>query len=414
MMRRARHMAAAILAFASGTVRRWLRRVRRLPPRIWFGPAPLHATRHTADATRMAGFPTRSVVTSTKTSKYALVTSHDFDRVVGEPEVAWNDRHWVALADLLRHGDVWIAYYDSHFFPAQQRRWNEVVLRLLRLAGIRLVVITHGSDIVQRCPQQTRFDWVERMQRDYPSWDFGEQTVVSRERLRLFSKYADLTIAPYHALRRMMPRCDLVFTPFSMSLRELAEAPPAANEVPVILHAPNHRHVKGTAELIAAVDELHARGIACQLRLIEGVPRSEALKMYGAADIIADQFIIGAFGVFAIEAMALGRPVLTYLDEEMLGDPVFNYPLVNAHPENLTGVLEVLVQSPELRERLGRLGREAVARYLSPAALAEVWKRIIAHVWEGTPLRLEETAHFSQDRKPRAFTENPQDDQFWP
>lgn len=413
MMRRGWHIAAAILAFGSGAVRRWWRRLRGLPPRLWFGLSPLHATRHTTAATKLAGYPTRSVVVSMGTTRYALVTTHDFDRVIGE-DVGWDERHWYALIDLLLRGDLWIAYFDSHFFPASQRRANEIAFRLLRLGGIRIVVMTHGSDIVQLVPQRTRFDWVDRMQLDYPTWNFGEQTVRSKERIRLFSHYSDLVIAPYPAVRRLLPRCDLMFTPFSMDGNEVPQAPWPENRVPLILHAPNHRHVKGTAELIAAVDRLNACGIACELRLVEGVARSVALRMYGEADIIADQLIIGAFGVFAPEAMAVGRPVLTYLDQETLGDPLFDYPLVNTNPENVERVLAALVSVPELRVRLGQAGRASVERYLSPAALAEVWDRICRHVWWKEPLRLEETTHFSAERKPRAFTEDPADTEFWP
>ena len=414
MMRRARHAAAVILAFVRGAAVRWTRRLRRLPPRVWFGPAPLHSTRYTATATRIAGYPTRSVVMGTKTAKYDLITSRDFDAVYAEPHVRHDDRHWYSLVDLLTHGDIWIAYFDALFFPAQMRRMNELTFSLLRLAGIRIVVMSHGSDIIQNSPQRTRFDWIPRMQRDYPNWDFAEQTVISRERIRLFDKYAELLIAPYAALRRLLPRCDLVFTPFPIDIDEIPEAPLPSNRVPVILHAPNHRYVKGTPELIAAVDALNARGIECELRLIEGVAREQALRMYGEADIIADQFIIGAFGVFAVEAMAVGRPTLVYLDQELLGDPLFDFPLVNANPENLERVLAMLVQRPELRTRLGRASRASVERYLSPKALAEVWDAIIRHVWWGEPLQLERTEHFNAARKPRAFTEDPQDEDFWP
>jgi hypothetical protein len=123
---------------------------------------------------------------------------------------------------------------------------------------------------------------------------------------------------------------------------------------------------------------------------------------------------MGGPGVFALEGMALGKPTLTYLDQEHLGDPLFNFPLVNATPENLAEVLAALIAVPELRRRLGEAGRACVERYQSIPPLAEVWDRIFRHVWRDEPLRLEETVHFSPDRQPRAFTENPLDPAFWP
>ena len=150
------------------------------------------------------------------------------------------------------------------------------------------------------------------------------------------------------------------------------------------------------------------------LTLVEKVPRPEALRLYADADIIADQFCIGAFGVFALEGLALGKPVLAYLDEEHLGDPVFNLPIVNANPDNLERVLAALLAVPELRARIGRAGREAAERYQSVEALAEVWAQLYRHVWWGEPLNLETTRHFSPERGPRSFVEDPALEEFWP
>jgi len=155
-------------------------------------------------------------------------------------------------------------------------------------------------------------------------------------------------------------------------------------------------------------------GIPMKLCLVEKVARSEALRLYAQADIIADQFCMGAYGMFALEGLALGKTVLTYLDQQTLGDPVFNLPIVNTNPDNLDRVLAVLLQVPELRLRLGRAGRAAVERYQSIGALAEVWTQLYQHVWLGKPLQLEKTRHFSPEREPRSFTENPASIDFWP
>jgi hypothetical protein len=136
--------------------------------------------------------------------------------------------------------------------------------------------------------------------------------------------------------------------------------------------------------------------------------------MYGDADIIADQFMMGAFGIFALEGMALGKPVLTYLDEQHLQRPVYDHPLVNTTPENLPRVLAALIASPELRLRLGAAGRASVVRYQSFDAMAAVWTNIYRHLWWGTPLSLESTAPFDAARGTRSTTEDPLREDFWP
>ena len=65
--------------------------------------------------------------------------------------------------------------------------------------------------------------------------------------------------------------------------------------------------------------------------------------------------------------------------------------------------------------RIGQARRsEAAERYQSIEALAEVWAQLYRHVWWGEPLRLEQTRHFSPERKPRSFTEDPAHGDFWP
>ena len=49
---------------------------------------------------------------------------------------------------------------------------------------------------------------------------------------------------------------------------------------------------------------------------IEGVPNAEARLRYAAADVVVDQLRIGWYGMFAIESMALAKPVVVHLDEQ--------------------------------------------------------------------------------------------------
>lgn len=407
-----------VLASAlAGAVWRIARRAFSLPPRIWHGPMPLHAIAYMVASDRAGGYPSRScVVTSQQVKRYDLVTRSEFDRVVDAEDVLWHDRFWVALADLLLRGDVWVTYFDGLFFHVRARRRNEWAFRLIRAVGIRLIVTAHGSDIVQLTHRTTRYDWVGRMQRDYPNWSFVDQTAVSRERVEMFCRFADLVLPGDAVMARLLPRTDVLFKPFGIDCEALrppaAEAPVA--KVVTIIHAPNHRQVKGTDYLVTAVEQLQSRGFDCQLILIEGVARSEALQRYAAADIIADQFCMGGWAQFALEGMALGKPVLCYLDQEHLGDPLYNLPVVNAVPERIAEVLAPLIACSELRSRLGERSRAETEKYQSVPALGEVWDQLYRYVWFREPLRLETTEHFSSARRSRSFTEDPNDEAFWP
>jgi glycosyltransferase involved in cell wall biosynthesis len=87
------------------------------------------------------------------------------------------------------------------------------------------------------------------------------------------------------------------------------------NDILKIFHAPNHKNLKGSYHLIQAVDELKKEGYKIELTLMEKVSNEEILDAICAADIIVDQLIIGWYGMFALEAMALGKPVICFIEE---------------------------------------------------------------------------------------------------
>src|SRR5262249_56453568 len=80
--------------------------------------------------------------------------------------------------------------------------------------------------------------------------------------------------------------------------------------VVTIVHSPNHRHYKGTRFLVDAVETLRREGLPVELVVVEGKPNAEAKREYARADLVADQFLIGAYALFAIEGMALSKPVV--------------------------------------------------------------------------------------------------------
>jgi glycosyltransferase involved in cell wall biosynthesis len=123
-----------------------------------------------------------------------------------------------------------------------------------------------------------------------------------------------------------------------------------------VVHAPSSRARKGTEAVIAACRERDV-----ELELVEGLDHREAFERYRNADIVVDQLNAGWYGVFAIEAMALGKPVVTFLHDEAVQrtEEAFGVevPIVSATKETLGAALRLLVASPEERQRLGRASR---------------------------------------------------------
>jgi glycosyltransferase involved in cell wall biosynthesis len=68
---------------------------------------------------------------------------------------------------------------------------------------------------------------------------------------------------------------------------------------------------------VAATKELvRELGIGGNVRFLERMRKDELVETIRSADVVADQFDVGAFGGTALEVLACGRPLLTYLKED--------------------------------------------------------------------------------------------------
>jgi len=89
-----------------------------------------------------------------------------------------------------------------------------------------------------------------------------------------------------------------------------------------------------------------------------------------ACDVVVDQFKLGSFGGVLFKAMAVGRPILTFLDEKQVMQQYAECPPVlncRTQKEIADTISRVFCQRDEL-ERLGRLSREWIRKHHGKAA----------------------------------------------
>ena len=163
-------------------------------------------------------------------------------------------------------------------------------------------------------------------------------------------------VGSYDAIR-WVPEAEVI--PPGVDLARIAPAPPSDRDRPLIVHAPSSRRRKGSEHVIAAVE-----GLDADLDLVEGLHHDEAFERYRAADIVVDQLNAGWYGLFAIEAMALGKPVVTFLHDEAVRrtEEAFgtHVPIVSATAETLRETLRPLVADAARRRELGAASRAYV------------------------------------------------------
>jgi glycosyltransferase involved in cell wall biosynthesis len=231
---------------------------------------------------------------------------------------------WTAFARLAPRTDIFHFYFGLTLVP------KSVQFPLLRKLHKRSVMHFLGSDIRGRPEEELE-------------WARSANAVV---------------VGSYDAVRWVPDACVI---PPGIDVASIEPAPPSVSARPVVLHAPSSRSRKGTDDVVAACEKL-----GLELELVEGVDHRAAFERYRAADIVVDQLNAGWYGMFAIETMALGKPVVTFLHEEAVRrtEEAFGVelPLVHATRDSLADVLQRLVDAPEERRRIGAASRAYVER----------------------------------------------------
>ena len=118
--------------------------------------------------------------------------------------------------------------------------------------------------------------------------------------------------------------------------------PVLADDTVTIVHCPSNPTVKGSEIVDEVLEEIrHEFPIRyCTPRNLE---HRELLEIYANGDIVIDQLRVGAYGVAAVEAMALGRLVLAHVSPEVrlfiARATGMELPIVEVNPSNLREVL---------------------------------------------------------------------------
>jgi hypothetical protein len=258
-----------------------------------------------------------------------------------------------ALAWALRRFDVF------HFHAGLTLAPQRLTLPLLRARRKGVVFQSWGSDLRGRAASDVQY-----------------------------LRTAGAVIVGSYLTRRLAPRGpwpDYDVVPPAIVLDDWEPSTVQPGDMLRVAHAPSKRAVKGTEVVLAAVDALKRRGAPIELDLIEGVPNHEARKRYAAVDVVVDQLRVGWYGMFAIEAMALAKPVVVHLDERGAAETQeafgLELPLVRAEENGLEGVLGELVERRAELPELGGRSREYVERVHAHTAVArrvlEIYERVI-------------------------------------
>ena len=177
-------------------------------------------------------------------------------------------------------------------------------------------------------------------------------------------KYANAVFVSTPDLIEFVPNSILLPQPIDIKALELLKAK-MINKKPKdhkirIAHAPSNRKMKGTKYIEEAISILNSSGYQIEFLLIENTSYEEALSKSAAADLIIDQLLVGSYGQYSVEMMALGKPVVCYLREDLRHYYNADLPIINATPDNIVEVLKALLERKNDWSKIGQLGIDYV------------------------------------------------------
>ena len=132
-----------------------------------------------------------------------------------------------------------------------------------------------------------------------------------------------------------------------------------------VVSAPTNRAYKATDALIAAVKTLQDEGLPIDLVLVEGQTWRHTLEQKAKADIVFDQVLFG-YGCNAIEAWALGTPVIAGADDWTLAamkKAWKSLPFYLATEDTIADSIRKLAKSKDLRAKWADRGMAHIRKF---------------------------------------------------
>ena len=252
----------------------------------------------------------------------------------------------------------------------------------LSLARVKTLLLPYGGD-VQDLKFMNNLNFKHSTISDYPE---------HRNRRRKISKKIDLWCAKAD---HIICGCDwvdtifywdtLLLSHFSINTNKinLKNYEISENKILRVLHAPNHKTIKGTKQLVKAVNNINKEKKKIELILVEKKSNNQILDLIESVDLVADQFVIGWYAMFAIEAMSLSKPVLCYLRDDLLNLYQFasiidsgDIPIINTPLNSIEKKLMFCLNNKKDLKEIGERSRKFVEKFHSLEYIGDIFDKI--------------------------------------
>lgn len=276
--------------------------------------------------------------------------------------------------------DIWHLNCMEAFF------FYPLNLLILKLFGKKIVLTFRGSDV--RAHLDFLPDSISQKSKDWPVYYQKMQKLNHsfagfrrKIRMKIFIWFADKVAMTGPFLASSVNRYDKIIPyardlDFILKLKTITHKKNAKKII--ILHAPTVPEVKGSAYIEKTLKKICRKYPQVEFQIPMNLPNDELLRQMAQADIIIDQLLVGWYGGQAVEAMALGKPVISYIHQPYLNlvDFAHEIPIINSSIWALEKDLEILIENQKLRQRLGKEGIAFAKKYHRPEKIADQYLKL--------------------------------------
>ena len=261
-----------------------------------------------------------------------------------------SDVHLDSLRDMLDMDfDIYHFWFRTFYFGSYYDGFPGFDLPVIKAAGKKILYRFTGYDL--------RMSSLEMEINPWHAYQYGFQPlcdeVEQKKYLNYLSGFADQFIVQdiemeSYMLAAGLPKPKII--PRSLDLKQWPFLGVRETERPLVIHAPSNSIVKGTPFILEAVEQLLDEGLDFEFKVVQGMTHDEAKGWYERCDLAIDQLLIGWYGVFSMECMALGKPTIVYIRDDLVEKSSVELPILNANPSNIKSVLKEAILDFDLRQ----------------------------------------------------------------
>jgi len=333
--------------------------------KIGIGPEPLINNIYYKKSLELYGYSVETFASTT----YYITKDFDID-LTNENKIIKR----LKLISLAFKYDILIFYFNGG--PLAVSSFVKLEPYFYKLSGVKTIVLPYGSD-VQEMSRSKNALFKDVLTKDYREHKNTRKKVS--EQIDRWTVNANYIISGCEWVDYMYHWDMLTLAHFSIDIndKKFISNNKINNKIFKIFHAPNHQNIKGTQYLVDAVDDLKSQGYDIELILKTKIANSEVIATIHDCDIIADQFIVGWYAMFALEAMSCKKPVLCYLRDDLidlyksvnlLDDEI---PIINTNIHNIKEQILWCYNNKNKLDEISQSSYEFVKKYHSIESIGE-------------------------------------------